>query len=206
MSRAKPYAPACDRNRDPILAVLLKIFRQSRHVLEIGSGTGQHAVYFAKAMPWLIWQTSDLPIHHAGISAWVDEAGLDNVRSPLELDVDQKKWPIDRADGVFSANTVHIIAWESVCNLFEGIGKILEPGGFFSLYGPFNYNGRYTSKSNSDFDIWLKQRDLRSGIRDFEAVCELAIGTGLKLVNDFEMPANNRLLIWKMVTVQFRKN
>lgn len=197
MNGTKPYAPACDRNRDPILAVLRDVFRKTDHVLEIGSGTGQHAVYFGKAMPWLIWQPSDLYQQHRGVSAWVEEAGLANVLPPLDLDVNQKNWPIDQTSGVFSANTVHIISWEAVRNLFDGVGKILEEGGFFSLYGPFNYNGRYTSTSNSEFDIWLKQRDPLSGIRGFEEVMELAVENRLTFVNDFEMPANNRVLVWK---------
>lgn len=197
MSISKPYAPACDRNKEPILEVLREKFRNTHDVLEIGSGTGQHAVYFAKAMPWLVWRTSDLAIHHPGISAWVTESCLENVRLPRELDVKQEIWPIETIDGIFSANTVHIMSWRLVINLFEGVGRVLKQSGIFCLYGPFNYNNNYTSKSNADFDLWLKHRDPLSGIRDFEKVRELASEIGLNLTDDYEMPSNNRLLVWQ---------
>lgn len=196
MKPQKPYAPACDRNRQPILEVLQDVFRDTRSVLEIGSGTGQHAVYFCRAMPWLVWQSSDLVPNHPGIIAWIKQSGLGNVLPPLDLDVNQELWPIDFIEGVFSANTVHIMSWQAVCRLFAGLGRILATGGFFSLYGPFNYNGNYTSKSNADFDCWLKERDPLSAIRDFEAICDLATNCGLKLVRDYEMPSNNRLIVW----------
>ncbi len=197
MNELKPYSSACGRNRDPILVVLQEVFRDTSNVLEIGSGTGQHAVYFGKNLPWLIWQPTDLLMHHRGMSVWLKEAGLMNVRSPLVLDVNQLNWPIARAGGVFSANTAHIVTWEGVKNLFAGVGNILEEKGFFLLYGPFNYQGNYTSQSNAEFDVWLKQRDPLSGIRDFEMVCDLAKQNGLKLTNDCGMPANNRLLVFK---------
>ncbi len=198
MNISKPYSPACERNREPILAVMQEVFQDTTHVLEIGSGTGQHAVYFGHAMPWLIWQPSDLSVHHQSISAWLEDTELTNVKPPLTLDVNQPNWPITEAGSVFSANTVHIIAWEAVGNLFDGVGKILENDDFFLLYGPFNYQGNYTSQSNAEFDIWLKQRDPLSGIRDFEAICDLAKQNSLQLKSDFRMPANNRLLVFKM--------
>ena len=174
-----------------------EVFRETTHVLEIGSGTGQHAVYFGQAMPWLIWQPSDVSVHLQGISAWLKDAGLTNVKPPLTLDVNQPNWPITEAGGVFSANTAHIISSETLDNLFDGVGKILHVDGFFLLYGPFNYQGNYTSQSNAEFDIWLKQRDPLSGIRDFEVVCDLAKQNSLQLINDFQMPVNNRLLVFK---------
>lgn len=193
----KPYAESCDQNREPILAILREVFADRQQVLEIGSGTGQHAVYFAQHFPHLVWHTSDLPENHAGIHMWLDEAGLENVRAPVALDVSASHWPAIPADAVFSANAVHIMSWAHVENMFEGIGRMLPPGGKLCLYGPFNYDGKFTSDSNARFDVWLKQRDPVSGVRDFEAIDQLANINGLYLVNDFTMPANNRLLYWQ---------
>lgn len=194
----KPHAPACERNRDPILAVLREHFADSRRVLEIGSGTGQHAVHFAKAMPWLRWQASDVEDNLPGIRAWLDEAGLANMPMPLALDV-LAPWPAVEADAVFSANTLHIMGWNGVQSFFREVGRVLSasPGGTLVVYGPFNYGGTYTSESNREFDGWLKARDPRSGIRDFEAVDALAGVAGLRLVADVAMPANNRCLVWR---------
>ena len=194
----KPRAPACDRNRDPILAVLRKHFAGRRRVLEVGSGTGQHAVYFAGAMPWLEWQTSDVEGNLPGIRAWLDDARLPNAPAPLVLDV-LEPWPEVEADAVFTANTLHIMGWDGVEAFFDGVGRVLSgvAGGALVAYGPFNYGGAYTSASNREFDGWLKARDPRSGIRDFEAVDALANSAGLRLVDDVAMPANNRCLAWK---------
>jgi cyclopropane fatty-acyl-phospholipid synthase-like methyltransferase len=192
----KQYSEACEQNRDPILAVLRGEFSGTHKVLEIGSGTGQHAVYFAAALPHLHWHTSDLAGNHAGIRAWLDESGLGNLVPPVVLDTTVGPWPGQKFDGVFSANTTHIMSWPAVCAMFTGIGDLLEPGGKFCLYGPFNYDGRYTSASNERFDHWLKSRDPESGIRNFEELDRLAAGNGLQLRADHEMPANNRLLVW----------
>jgi cyclopropane fatty-acyl-phospholipid synthase-like methyltransferase len=192
----KPYAPACERNREPILAVLRGCFADRRNVLEIGSGTGQHAVHFAAAMPWLGWQCTDRAEHLPGIRLWLDEAGLANTPEPIELDV-AGEWPRRRFDGVFSANTLHIMGWPEVERFFAGIDVVLEADGVLAVYGPFNYGGDYTSDSNREFDAWLKARDPRSGIRDFEAVDTLARAAGLVLVDDVAMPANNRMLVWR---------
>jgi len=193
----KPYAEACDQNRGPILQVLKQELPGRRRLLEIGSGTGQHAVYLAGEFPDLIWQTSEVPAMHDGILAWLaDDEAPSNVLPPLNLDVCNDPWPATRYDAVFSANTVHIIAWSQVQCLFSGVGQVLEAGGVFCLYGPFNYNGQFTSDSNARFDRWLKQRDPLSGVRDFEALNELAEEAGLKLKRDYEMPANNRILSW----------
>ena len=193
----KPYAESCDQNRDPILAVLRGEFADCRSILEIGSGTGQHAVYFARHLPHLDWQTSDCREYHPGIQAWLEEAALPNVRPPLALDVRLDAWPDCAFDGVFSANTVHIMGWEEVESMFAGIGRVLAPGGRFCLYGPFNYLGRYTSDSNARFDAWLKARDPRSGVRHFEDLDALARAAGLQLLRDHAMPANNRILVWE---------
>jgi len=193
----KQYSEACDQNRDPILAVLKEELADCRRVLEIGSGTGQHAVYFGKHLPHLSWQTSDVDSSHPGINAWLDDAQLPNVGQPLSLDVSSQRWPDDEFDGVFSANTTHIMSWPQVIDLFNGIGDILKKGGVFCLYGPFNYGGQYTSESNERFDNWLKARDPLSGVRNFEDLDQLARSGGMAFRHDYEMPVNNRLLVWK---------
>ncbi len=185
------------QNQVPILQVIKPLLANSRSVLEIGSGTGQHAVYFAKALPHLIWHTSDVSENHPGISMWLNEAKLTNTRTPIELDVTQSSWPSIEVDAAFSANTVHIMGWPEVGSFVRGIGQLLKSGGLFCLYGPFNYNGHFTSESNAQFDLWLKQRNSKSGIRDFEAINELAQSVDLTLHDDYEMPANNRILCWR---------
>jgi SAM-dependent methyltransferase len=193
----KPHSPACDRNRDPILAVLLRRFSAVRSVLEIGSGTGQHAVYFAQAMPALIWQCSDRSSYLPGIRQWLDEAQLPNTPQPLQLDVAAGPWPSERFDAVFSANTLHIMSWEEVEDFFCGLDAVLAIGATLVIYGPFNYDGTFTSDSNREFDASLRTRDPRMGIRDFEAVDGLAGNIGLQLIEDAAMPANNRCLVWR---------
>ncbi|MGO4221465.1 DUF938 domain-containing protein [Lysobacter sp. TAF61] len=198
----RPYAPACDRNRDPILGVLREQFADRRDVLEVGSGTGQHAVYFAAAMPWLRWQCSDQAASLPGIAMWLDEAALANTPAPVELDVAGGPWPRadnddGRFDAVFSANTLHIMGWPEVRAFFAGLATVLTAGAVVVVYGPFNYDGQYSSDSNRDFDGWLKARDPRSGIRDAAKVDALARAIGLRLVADVAMPANNRCLVWK---------
>jgi len=193
----KPYSESCEQNREPILDVLREVFADRTYVLEIGSGTGQHAVYFGAELPHLRWQTADLPLHHPGIRLWLDEAALPNVLPPIALDVNQKSWHGGRFDAVFSANTLHIMSWIEVERFFAGIGEVLETGGVLAVYGPFNYNGTFTSESNARFDVWLKSRNPASGVRDFEAVDALARARGLMLQQDIAMPANNRTLIWR---------
>ncbi|MEN6585598.1 MAG: DUF938 domain-containing protein [Sulfuricella sp.] len=195
----KPYAESCEQNRDPILAVLQSVFADRKQVLEIASGTGQHAVYFGEALPHLTWQTSELPVNHDGIHAWLDEAQLPNVLPPLAIDVNDAAWPLERVDAIFNANTVHIVPWPAVERMFSGIGRVLAVGGCLCLYGPFNYGGNFTSESNARFDVWLKSRDPESGVRDFEAVNQLAVSQGLALLQDIAMPANNRTLVWRKV-------
>lgn len=193
----KPYAPACERNKEPLLAVLREVFAEPGRVLEIGSGTGQHAVHFAAHLPHLHWQPTDRPPALRGIGLWVEEAGLDNLAPPLALDVADEPWPLEGVEYVFSANTAHIMAWEGVQHMFRGVGRSLREGGVFCLYGPFHYGGRPTSPSNAAFDVQLRGRDPRQGLRNFEAVNALAEAAGLMLADDRAMPANNRTLIWR---------
>ena len=192
----KPDAPSCERNREPILAVLREYFADRRDALEIGSGTGQHAVYFAAAMPWLSWQCSDRVEHLPGIRLWLDEAALPNTPAPLELDVGGR-WPAHRYDAVFSANTLHIMAWPEVEKLFARLPEATAGDATLAIYGPFNYGGKYTSDSNAAFDRWLKDRGAHMGIRDAEAVDALAARAGFDAVADLPMPANNRCRIWR---------
>jgi cyclopropane fatty-acyl-phospholipid synthase-like methyltransferase len=193
----RPCSEACERNSEPILAVLREVFADRRKVLEIGSGTGQHAVHFAAGLPHLVWQPSDLPEHLPGIRVWCDEAALANLSAPVVLDLNQNPWPDTGADAVFSANTLHIVSWLEVQRLFERVGQMLPARGVLVLYGPFAYGGRHTSRSNARFDLLLRERDPRSGVRNFEDVDGLARAHGLSLVRDVAMPANNRTLVWR---------
>lgn len=192
----KPFSEACERNREPILGVLRRVFADRTNVLEIGSGTGQHAAYFAPELPHLVWQPSDVSAHLPGIRMWVQDASVPNLRAPIPLDV-EGAWPAFSADAAFSANTCHIMSWPQVERLFDGIGKRLPSRGVFCVYGPFNYAGQYTSQSNAGFDAMLRARDPASGLRDFEAVVALAEKNGLGLEEDNAMPANNRLLVFR---------
>jgi len=193
----KPHAPSCERNQGPILEVLLKHFSDVKQVLEIGSGTGQHAVHFGAAMPWLTWQAADVAENLPGIRLWLEDAKLPNLPPPLELDVGTGPWPAESYDAVFTANTLHIMGWPEVQKFFDGLGRVLAEDGLLVVYGPFNYGGKFTSASNAQFDVWLKERSPASGIRDFEAVDALASGINLTLLADHEMPANNRTLVWR---------
>lgn len=199
MNSAKPYAPACDRNRDPILAVLREHFADRSRVLELGSGTGQHAVHFAAAMPHLSWQTSEAqPEHLDGIRMWLDEAGLPNTPPPVALDVTRaEQWPAWQADAVFTANTLHYMPWPSVQALLANLPRVMTRGAKLAVYGPFNIDGHYTSDSNAQFDVWLKQRDPRFAIRELEAVDALAAAQGLRLIEQRPMPANNFCVVWQ---------
>ncbi len=193
----KPYSESCDQNRNPILEVIQPLLTNKKSVLEIGSGTGQHAVYFAKKMPHLIWYTSDQLEYHKGIIQWLNEANLSNTPNPIQLNVSTDNWPTITVDAIFSANALHIMSWQNVVDFMQLAGELLTSGGLLLLYGPFNYNNSYTSESNARFDQWLKERDPKSGIRDFEALNKLALNSGLTLMNDYAMPANNRILCWE---------
>ena len=180
---SKPFAESCEQNKQVILDVLQQTFADNRHVLEIGSGTGQHAVFFAQYLTQLVWQCSDRSENLPGIKNWLDEAGLGNTPPAIELDVLDSNWPTLIVDAVFSANAVHIMGWSAVESMFTGIDKVLEKNGLLSLYGPFNYRGSYSSESNAHFDQWLKTRNPQSGIRDFEVLDQL--WSGKKIYSSF---------------------
>jgi len=192
----KPYAPSCDKNREPILAVLRERLAERTSLLEIGSGTGQHAVYFAPALPQLSWQTSDRTENLPGIRAWLAEAGLPNTPAPIELDV-TGPWPARRFDAVFTANTLHIMPWSAVEALFAALPGVMVEQAIFVAYGPFNYGGRFTSESNARFDASLKASAPHQGIRDFADLDALARRAGMALAEDVAMPSNNRCLVWR---------
>jgi cyclopropane fatty-acyl-phospholipid synthase-like methyltransferase len=192
----KPYSEACEQNKEPILEVLRRELPWPATVLEIGSGTGQHAVYFAAHLSHLAWRPSDLAENIPGIDLWRAEASLRNLLAPLVLEVQSIPWPIEAADAVFSANTAHIMSEAGVAAMFTGIGRVLRHGGRFCLYGPFSYDGRHTAESNANFDRWLKVRDPRSGVRDVRWLDELARESGLEPVRDYPMPVNNRTLVY----------
>jgi SAM-dependent methyltransferase len=192
----KPHSEACERNREPILQVLRQWFVQPGSALEIGAGTGQHAVHFAAHLPHLQWQPTDCEANLAGIALWVSEAALPNLRAPIKLDVRDGAWPVEAVDYVFSSNTSHIMSWPEVELMFAGIGRVLRPGGRFGLYGPFNRDGRFTSESNRAFDAALRERDPNMGLRDDQALKTLGRQHGLVFRAEHSMPANNRLLVW----------
>ncbi|SMF24649.1 Protein of unknown function [Alteromonadaceae bacterium Bs31] len=190
----KPFSQACENNKAPILQVLQRAFEHSTKVLEIGSGTGQHASYFAAALPHLQWQPSDLEQNISGIKQWC--TGSENVLPPLCFDIHDIQWPVENIDAVFSANTAHIMDWPTASLMIKRVAEKLPTGGVFALYGPFNYAGHYTSQSNADFDAWLKEQHPGQGIRNFEDLNALAKDGGLSIFEDNRMPANNRLLVW----------
>jgi SAM-dependent methyltransferase len=187
---------AAERNKEPILRILRTAFADSQRVLEIGSGTGQHATYFAAALPKLRWQPSDLGEHLSELARCIEQAALPNLSPLIELDVRQRPWPVDSCDAVYTANTLHIMSWSAVRDFFAGLEPVLQRPGVLCIYGPFRYGGDYTTDSNAAFDAYLRARDPLSGIRDFEAIEELAAAAGLTLAADHAMPANNQLLVW----------
>ena len=196
----KPFSPACENNRDPILALLIPLLADKSSVLEIGSGTGQHAVWFAKNMPQLRWQTSDLQHNHAGINQWLNAYPSPNLLPPIELDMLDtvgSNWPNGGFDCIYSANTAHIMPWEAVVNMLAQVRLRLCSNGLFCLYGPMQYQGVIEPQSNRDFDASLQQQASHMGIREFHQINRLAAEAGLVLLDDHAMPANNRLLVWQ---------
>jgi hypothetical protein len=189
-----PFSEACERNQAPILAVLRQAFADRAQVLEIGSGTGQHAVYFAANLAHLTWHPTEQLAYLPDLENRIKQQGGANLRTPTVLDVKQALWPLRSTDAVFTANTLHIMSWTEVIDLFRGIGAILAPRGVLCIYGPFRYEGGYTSASNRDFDRMLQERDPASGLREIQAVTALAAQYGIKLMTDHDLPANNRLL------------
>ena len=194
----KPFSPSCERNQQVIFDVLKKqICSTDRCLLEIGSGTGQHAVFMAEKLQQIQWHTADLTGNHQGIQMWIDEAMLENIKSPLEYQAGLSPFPQVDADIVFTANTLHIMSWENVKVMIQQLGESLKPRAKLIIYGPFNYKGKFTSPSNADFDIWLKQQGEHRGIRDFEKVVQQMLLNKIELLEDISMPANNRILIFK---------
>jgi SAM-dependent methyltransferase len=192
----KQFSPACERNKGPILAALRDALRTPGLVLEIGSGTGQHAVFFAEHLPQLQWQPTDLAENLAGIRAWCADSRAENLLAPRVLDLLAEQWPVTQAEAIVCINTIHIVSWLGVQRLFAGAGKILEAGGRLFVYGPYRYANRPFESSNQQFDQCLQARDPASGVRDFEAVDALARAHGMRLVEDRAMPANNRCIWW----------
>ena len=191
----KPFSPSCDRNQQFILDQLGDIIRPTdKKLLEIGSGTGQHAVFMATQLPQLTWQTSDLKLNHAGIEMWINDSKQKNIIKPIVYHAGKTDLPLVGADIVLTVNTLHIMSWQNVKVLIKQLGENLKNNTQIMIYGPFNYKGRFTSESNANFEIWLKQQNSHSGIRDFELIVELMLVENIKLVADIEMPANNRIL------------
>jgi len=191
----KPFAPSCERNQSVILDVLKSIITdEDKHLLEIGSGTGQHAVFMAPNFPHLQWQTADLEENHAGINMWIDDAKLDNISAPIIYESGQSVFPDIDVDIVFTTNTLHIMSWQNVKVLIKQLGENLKKGAKIIIYGPFNYNRQFTSESNAKFDVWLKQQEPHRGIRNFEDIVQLMLAQSIHLKQDIEMPANNRIL------------
>jgi SAM-dependent methyltransferase len=191
-----PFSAACERNKDPILEILRIRFADRTQVLEIGSGTGQHAVHFARALEHLTWHPTEQLTYLPDLAERVKLEGSHNLRAPTLLEVRQAVWPVRSVDAMFTANTLHIMSWPEVTALFGGIGAVLAPGGVLCVYGPFRYSGRYTSDSNQEFDRMLQERDPQSGLRDIQAINSLAEQYGLRLDADHDLPANNRLLVF----------
>lgn len=190
------YSEACARNQGVILARLGPLLPTAGTVLEVGSGSGQHVAHFAAALPHLRWQPTDLAENLPALGANLQQLGNDNINPPLALDVTTTPWPVTSADVIYSANTLHIMGWPEVIAFMQGAGKLLAPGGLLCIYGPFRYQGHYTSPSNAEFDRWLRLRNPRSGIRDFEALNQHTLELDLELKCDIAMPANNQLIIW----------
>lgn len=196
-----PFSQACENNKQAILKVLLIELQSFNHILEIGSGTGQHSVCFAPHLPHLQWQTSDVPVNHQAIKAWHQTYPVANLHPPLAFDLNNDSIPISQSthkiyDAVFTANTLHIISWALVQQLFKVVGDALPIDGKLIVYGPFNENGHYTSEGNRQFDLMLRQNSLEMSIRDKENVIALAKKNKLTLSKIYPMPTNNQLLVF----------
>ncbi|MGA2188574.1 MAG: DUF938 domain-containing protein [Steroidobacteraceae bacterium] len=191
-----PFSEACERNKGPILEVLRRYFADRSLVLEIGSGTGQHAVHFAAQLAHLTWHPTERLSCLEDLAARIQAEGGPNLRPPTVLDVRQPVWPLSRVDAVFTANTLHIMSWAEVTAMFQGIGATLAPSGALCVYGPFLHEARHTSPSNLEFDRMLRERDPHSGLREIHSVTALAAGFGLTFAADHDLPAHNRLLVF----------
>jgi cyclopropane fatty-acyl-phospholipid synthase-like methyltransferase len=192
----KPYAPSCDENRDVILAVLRPRLQGVRRLLEIGSGTGQHAVYFAPALPHIIWQTSELEQHLPGLQWWLADHPAANLLPPIILDVATDRWPAAEFDAVFSANTVHMMDATMADAMLSGVARLLPPEGRFLLYGPFKKDGNFNGPNDREFDLRLRRHDPAIGLKDIAGLDRIAAANGLTMVEEIAMPANNFVLIW----------
>lgn len=199
MNDGLPFSDTCERNKQPILEVLERHFPKRGFVLEIGSGSGQHVVFFAGKLKLLKWQPSELPENLPALTARIEAEGSDNIKPPIAIDVladDQSGWPERVLSAVFSANTAHIMNWQGVRAMFEHVGGKLKERGVFCLYGPFNEGGKYTSDSNRSFDLQLKSRDPEMGLRDVRSLELLAEKNSMRLVDQVSMPANNQTLVF----------
>lgn len=192
------FSPASERNQASIAEKLVPLLKEKSvvHILEIGSGSGQHGLYFSTLLPDISWQCTEMPVNVSALSTNLVDTPL---AEPLLLDVSDC-WPEARVELLYSANTLHIMGMGAVEDLFRGAQQVVVEGGYLCLYGPFRYAGDFTSQSNAEFDHWLRQRDPRSGIRDFETISQLAHQAGFTLMVDYAMPANNQLLLWQKVT------
>ena len=196
MQNLQYFSQACDNNKTAILQHLTHYFCRASDILEVGSGTGQHATYFASQLPHLLWQPSDLRENHEAIQYWITRHPSKNLLTPIEFDV-ESKWPDVSYTGIFTANTLHIMSIEQVEILFQNLHNILNQAGYFLVYGPFNHNGKYTSESNEQFDQYLRNRHSKMGIRNDDFIIDLAHANQLKFIEDNPMPANNRLLCFQ---------
>ena len=196
----KFFSEAAERNKLPILEILRTVLGDRSLVLEIGSGTGQHAVFFAPVLSHLTWQPTELSNNLSALRAWCEENPAPNLENPVRLNVDDEPWLIPAMDAAYTANTLHIVSWQQVCRMFSKVGSLLPVNGIFCTYGPFNCNGCYTSESNANFDAYLRASDPESGIRDIDKLVLQAEGNGLFLITDHTMPANNRLLVWRKLS------
>lgn len=196
----RPFSQACENNKRPILRVLQEVLAEASSVLELGSGTGQHARFFAEQLPHLRWQPTDLEENLSHIRQWTRDYDGDQLLDPVALDVREEHWPVPVEDAVFTANSLHIMAWSAVESLFDSLGRLAPADNLLLVYGPFNYRGEYTSPSNARFDQWLATQNPDSAIRDFEALDQLARAAGYGLQADYAMPANNRTLVWRKLS------
>jgi cyclopropane fatty-acyl-phospholipid synthase-like methyltransferase len=197
MEQSLPYSQACENNKLPLLNVFQRYLVDKRSLLEIGGGTGQHAVFFTDQFPDLYWQASDVPANIASLNQRLSMAQRATLPLAIQLNVDDPDWNCEKFDVIFTANSLHIMSAASVEQFFTGVRGHLKDRGLLLVYGPFKYNGEYTTESNAEFDRWLKNRDANSGVRDFEWINQLAQQAGLKLLEDIAMPANNQVLVWQ---------
>jgi cyclopropane fatty-acyl-phospholipid synthase-like methyltransferase len=199
----KPYSEACDRNKEPILQVLKEVIKpDDRRLLEIGSGTGQHAVHMAPHFPFLEWYPSEVPQNISGMKLWLKESKISNIQEPTKLEIGKHEFPKLKFDIIFTANTFHIMDWKECKTLMKMMGHRLREGSRVIIYGPFKYGGEFTSESNLQFDHQLKARNPSSGIRSFEDVDNAMVRNGFELIDDHEMPANNRTLVYRRLKFQ----